>query len=61
MSRHVWLGWALAGLVSAGAFAGYCLSRTTGLPSASRTSGNWAEPSGVISLIAEGMVVLLTV
>ncbi len=44
MSRHVWLGWALAGLVSAGAFAGYCLSRTTGLPSASRTSATGPNP-----------------
>ena len=59
MSRQVWLGWATAGLVSAGTSVGYCLSRTTGLPAAKQDIGNWGEPSGVISLIAEGIVVLL--
>jgi hypothetical protein len=61
MSRHERLGWALAGLVSAGTFAGYCVSRTTGLPSAKDDIGNWGEPAGVISLVAEGVVVLLAV
>jgi hypothetical protein len=43
--------------VAAGAFAGYVLSRTTGLPGATDDVGNWTEPLGLASLVVEGCVV----
>lgn len=49
---------AAAGL-AASAFAGYVLSRTTGLPNATEDIGNWAEPLGLASLFVEGAVVVL--
>lgn len=47
---------AAAGL-AASAFAGYVLSRTTGLPNATDDIGNWTEPLGLASLVVEGSVV----
>jgi hypothetical protein len=47
---------AAAGL-AVGAFAGYVLSRTTGLPNATDDVGNWTEPLGLASLVVEGCVV----
>jgi len=43
--------------VAASAFAGYVLSRTTGLPNATGDIGNWTEPLGLASLIVEGSIV----
>jgi hypothetical protein len=48
-----------AGAIAASAFAGYVLSRTTGLPSATDDIGNWTEPLGLASLVVEGCVVAL--
>ena len=48
-----------AALVAASAFAGYVLSRTTGLPNATDDIGNWTEPLGLASLVVEGFVVAL--
>ncbi len=47
-------------MVAAGAFAAYALTRTVGLPQDTGDIGNWGEPLGVVSLIAEGGFVLLT-
>jgi multisubunit Na+/H+ antiporter MnhG subunit len=60
----IWFRNYRAGLVLAfglcvATFAGYVLSRTTGLPSASYDVGNWSEIKGTISLIAEGAVALI--
>lgn len=55
------IGWLLAGALAAATAIGYCLSRTTGLPNANDDIGNWSEPLGVASLVAEGLVVLLAV
>lgn len=52
-------GWILGGLTAAATFAGYVLTRTTGLPGAHGDVGNWSETIGVWSLVAEGFVVLL--
>lgn len=49
---------AAAGLAGS-AFAGYVLSRSTGLPNATEDIGNWTEPLGLASLFVEGAVVLL--
>ena len=49
-------GWALGFLVAGGAFAGYVLSRTLGLPGLPADT-EWLEPLGVLSLIVEVMFV----
>jgi hypothetical protein len=47
-------GWALGLLVAAGAFAGYVISRTVGLPGLP-VEEEWLEPLGVLSLLVEGL------
>lgn len=54
-------GWVLGVLVAGGAFIGYVLSRTVGLPGLPAEPENWLEPMGVASLIAEGLFVWLFV
>jgi hypothetical protein len=54
------LAWTAAGALALSAIAGYTLSRTTGLPSATDDIGNWSEPLGLASLFVEGCVVALT-
>jgi len=53
-------GFLLAGGLAAATFAGYCLSRTTGLPAATDDIGNWTETLGIWSLIAEAAVVAVS-
>ncbi|MEY2568562.1 MAG: hypothetical protein QOE35_3091 [Actinomycetota bacterium] len=56
-SRRAWV----AALVLAGAtFAGYAVSRTTGLPSATDDVGNWFEALGLASLFVEACVVVVS-
>jgi uncharacterized membrane protein YfcA len=50
---HRW-GWALGALVAGGAFAGYVISRTVGLPGLP-VEEEWLEPLGVLSLLVEGL------
>jgi hypothetical protein len=49
-------GWVLGFLVAAGAFAGYVISRTVGLPGLP-VETEWLEPLGVLSLLVEGLFV----
>ena len=49
-------GWGLGALVSVGAFAGYVISRTIGLPGLP-VEEEWLEPLGVLSLMVEAMFV----
>ncbi|MFL6008736.1 MAG: hypothetical protein ACJ73Z_03735 [Rubrobacteraceae bacterium] len=49
-------GWALGFLVAGGAFAGYVISRTVGLPGLP-VETEWLEPLGVLSLVVEGLFV----
>jgi hypothetical protein len=49
-------GWALGLLVAGGAFAGYVISRTVGLPGLP-VETEWLEPLGVLSLVVEGLFV----
>jgi hypothetical protein len=49
-------GWALGLLVAAGAFAGYVISRTVGLPGLP-VEEEWLEPLGVLSLVVEALFV----
>ena len=47
-------GWALGLLVAGGAFVGYVISRTAGLPGLP-VEEEWLEPLGVLSLIVEAL------
>jgi membrane protease YdiL (CAAX protease family) len=51
--------WAAAGGLALAIMAGYFLSRTSGLPDATVDVGNWTEPLGLASLVAEGLVVFV--
>jgi hypothetical protein len=51
-------GWLLGAFVAAGAFLGYVLSRTVGLPGLPAEPDAWFEPLGVASLIAEGVFLM---
>jgi len=53
------LGWFLALGVAAGPILGYVLSRGSGLPDYTSDIGNWAQPLGVISLVVEGILLIL--
>ena len=59
LHRESRMAWAAAALLPLGAIAGYCLSRTTGLPNATGDVGNWTEPLGLASLFVEGCLVAL--
>lgn len=52
--RGEW-GWLLGALVAGGAFLGYVLSRTAGLPGLPAEPDAWLEPLGVASLVAEAV------
>lgn len=52
--------WPLCLGISAGPLAGYILSRGPGLPGYTDDKGNWNEPIGVVSLIIEGFLLLLS-
>ena len=58
--RHSW-GWWLGLLVAGGAFGGYVLSRTVGLPGLPAEPDAWLEPAGVASLVAEAFFLALFV
>jgi hypothetical protein len=49
--------WAVAVALPALILLGYLLSRTTGLPDATDDVGEWEEPLGLASLVAESLVV----
>src|SRR5919205_4382609 len=53
-------GWTLGFLVAGGAFAGYVISRTVGLPGLP-VETEWLEPLGVLSLVVEGLFVVVFV
>ncbi len=54
---HRW-GWGLGTLLAAGAFIGYVISRTIGLPG--MPVEEWLEPLGVLSLLVEALFVGLS-
>ncbi len=51
-------GWGLGALVAGGAFAGYVISRTVGLPGLP-VEEEWLEPLGLLSLVVEGLFMWL--
>jgi hypothetical protein len=54
-------GWWLVALTAGSTLAGYVLTRTIGLPGSTDDIGNWSEPLAVWSMIAEIVVVTLSV
>jgi len=55
-----WLGWAAGVLLGAGPFLAYVTSRTVGLPGDSGDIGNWGYWVGIVSLIVESALVVLS-
>jgi hypothetical protein len=52
--------WVLAGLVCLLAALGYMATRSFGVPGDHDDVGNWLEPLGLVALITEWLVVILT-
>lgn len=52
-------GWTLGTLIAVISIVGYVLSRTVGLPHIPAEPDEWLEPLGVVSLVVEGLFVLL--
>lgn len=59
LTKHARAGWLLTLGVAAGPIVGYVLSRGPGLPNYTDDIGNWAEPLGVVSLLVEGILLIL--
>ena len=55
-----WLGWAAGVLLGAGPFVAYVTSRTVGLPGDSGDIGNWGYWVGIVALIVEAALVVLS-
>src|SRR5215216_1114687 len=53
--NHRW-GWLLGVMLAGGAFVGYVLSRTVGLPGL-EVEEEWLEPLGLVALLVEGLFV----
>jgi len=54
--KHNW-AWELALCIAVGSLGGYIASRTVGLPFIPAEPENWFEPLGVISIIAEILLI----
>ncbi|MCW2573126.1 MAG: hypothetical protein JWO88_3184 [Frankiales bacterium] len=57
--KHTLKAWALVIGVALGPLVGFVLSRGPGLPGYTDDKGNWTEPLGVISLIVEGLLLVV--
>ena len=51
-----WFLLAAAGIAGS-VLLGYVVNRTVGMPGATDDIGNWTEPLGLASIVAEGMTV----
>jgi hypothetical protein len=60
LSRLADRAWPLAFAVGAGPFLGFIWSRGPGMPSYTDDKGNWTEPIGMISLVVEGLLVVVS-
>ncbi|MGH3845841.1 MAG: hypothetical protein ACRDS0_31130 [Pseudonocardiaceae bacterium] len=61
LARQAWAGWFLTLGVAVGPILGYVLSRGPGLPNYADDIGNWTEPLGVVSLVVEGVLLVVAV
>lgn len=59
-ARQSVLVWSVAFFVGLGPILGFVLSRGPGLPSYTDDMGNWTEPLGVISLVVEAVLLLVS-
>ncbi|MFN2477755.1 MAG: hypothetical protein ABR615_01065 [Pseudonocardiaceae bacterium] len=59
LTKHARAGWLLSLGVAAGPIVCYVLSRGPGMPDYTDDIGNWAEPLGVVSLLVEGILLIL--
>ncbi len=59
LARPSLLAWGFGGLVCGLAEAGYILTGSVPVPGDAADVGNWLEPLGVVTLITEGIVVIL--
>lgn len=59
IGRNQRAGWGLGLLIAAGAIIAYVASRTIGLPGLPAEPDAWLEPMGVVSLVCEGLFVVL--
>ena len=51
----------LSGVLCAAAIAAYCLTRLVAFPQLGDDVGNWGETAGVIAIVSEAIVVVLSV
>ncbi len=58
-ARRATGAWVLAIGVALGPLIGFVLSRGPGMPSYTDDRGNWTEPIGVLSLVVEGLLLVL--
>jgi hypothetical protein len=59
VARKKTAGWILGMGVAAGAFGGYILSRSVGLPGDHGDIGNWGYTLGRVSMVVEGSFVVM--
>ncbi|MEZ4860658.1 MAG: hypothetical protein R3C14_05100 [Caldilineaceae bacterium] len=52
-------GWHFGALIAAATIVGYVASRTVGLPQIPAEPDEWLEPLGVVSLLAEGLFLVV--
>jgi hypothetical protein len=58
---HGRASWLMAGVVAGVPLIGYVVSRSIGLPDYPDDVGNWLDPFGVASVLAEGPLLLLAI
>jgi hypothetical protein len=61
LARQQLFGWVLGVGISAGPAIAYVLSRSVGLPGDSGDIGNWGYTLGTVSLVVEGLLLVLSV
>jgi hypothetical protein len=60
VARPARAAWFVTVGVAAGPLLGYVLSRGPGLPDYADDRGNWTEPLGLLSLLVEGVLLVLS-
>lgn len=59
-TRGSLLVWSVAFFAGLGPIVGYCLSRGPGLPNYADDRGNWTEPLGVVGLVVEAVLLVVS-
>lgn len=59
-TRGSLLVWSVAFFAGLGPIVGYCLSRGPGLPNYADDRGNWTEPLGVVGLVVEAVLLIVS-